>query len=320
MRDRQRRRRDLAVDDRPAVGPDRVRHVAVVHQAPDRVRKADATVAVPLGAHPVPRRGRRDAERRARFVRYRRVDVEVVRALEHPGIDRLVEEELGRAGRVGEVVGLELAFPPVVAAGHVHRGRDRRDAEERRLDRRGDGSRPPERVRPEVRALVTAGDDRVRVGDEFAEARDDAVDGSPADHVAQVVLVDGDVVGEEAADRGLVVGRGDHGHRVLLRKRVVERSESGGVDAVVVGQQDPVDAHTRFTGESGKSPPSTGGGCREARAVPYRTERHTYRRAERPVWDSGTPPRRSRRSPTARNGPTRRSANSATRSTRRRRQ
>jgi len=94
-------------------------------------------------------------------------------------------------------------------------------------------------VRAEVRPVVAPGDDDVRGDVETGDGERDAVGGCAVDGVADVAFVVVELLERpRLPGAGLLVGRRDDGDVVVRAQAVVERADAGGVDAVVVGQED----------------------------------------------------------------------------------
>jgi len=166
-----------------------------------------------------------------------RVDIEVRHPVEDAGIERLAGEV--RGGLDGEDVLLArwLDFLERTIAGwDVHRSGDRGDVVEGGLDGGTHGAGAAEDVLPEVGTPVAAGDDDVGFArEQFGEGGDDAVDRRPVNGVAEVVVGDGYLVGDGAADGALVGGWRDGGDRTQIAETVVKGPQAETVDTVVVG-------------------------------------------------------------------------------------
>jgi hypothetical protein len=178
-------------------------------------------------------------------------------ARDHDALDRVgehvgevdVDQRVRRPARLGELADhlgrMLLRGRPLdrVAALHLLAQRDRRHAEHRRFHRRGDGARVDD-VLAEIAAAVDAGEAerRLVVLEDVVDREQHAVGRRAVDREAAALrAADAQrrADGERMADRALL-GLGRH-HPDVLGERardLLERLEAGGVDTVVVGDED----------------------------------------------------------------------------------
>src|SRR5690606_35905326 len=119
--------------------------------------------------------------------------------------------------------------------------RDRRQAEETPLHRRGDGARIDDVV-AQVGGVVDAGDDDVRLHLEHAGDGDVDAVGGRAEHAPDLRLdlfhPQRHVQGQRVAGAGAVAVRGDDQDLVAgIAQALREDADAGGIDAVIVADQ-----------------------------------------------------------------------------------